>query len=143
MRTTALLSFISLLAIAVSACGTKTPRSYQPAGNSAGQFVQAKLDNNTVSMLCDQPSYRNCFGVTRSQCIHDLGEKKQICTSYARSKLPYGVQSRDQAHIYSTDLLVCYLAAHTKIQKMEVSGITQCLKKSSFDREQVRQSLMQ
>jgi len=106
------------------------------------EIIEEKFKKNLSNVLCDQPSYLECFDITREQCIEELTEYNVECFNKAKEKVSGPLTNKKNGEKFGTIAMMCIALNHLSIHAENAEEIAGCMEKSSFDDAAVLRSFL-
>ena len=140
------LPMVTAFVLVLYGCAASTPQPAPSAGNGEvgadliSAVMKKRFEDKGENILCDQPAYLQCFGISNAQCVSDQSAFKPQCIDYSAQKageLQYGKNGKEYAGAFSS----CMVMHHLVLYKGDLNELGNCLKTAKYDKEIAANSL--
>lgn len=136
-----MIALLCLVVITLSGCAgnqprqsaqTPDPRKQDMIDELTSDIITAKLKENGTSLICEQPSYQNCFQISAQQCYRETNPYKEQCFNRAMQKTPDTGGKEGVRQLFG-HYFVCIASKNLANHTDRMKEIGACLKTARFD----------
>ena len=101
-----------------------------------------KFEQNGEKLMCEQKPYQRCFSLSESKCKRQAKRYKKRCLKVAQEEVP-SVDSREDSKAMVTSYSTCMAKRQlVAAPAFDMPEIASCLKRTDFDDQAIRNSLI-